>query len=143
MTAPAKTARNGTITAAAPERKTGMAHVHEAEAYHTATIAHDAAFEAERLCNDIYRAVSGAYLRDGGTVSEAAETAATPPPNARPAKPSAAWSRTTAPAEPDRLTRHSLTITCRAGGCPSPGPAPPPVLSRNQEDPHGPRRKHR
>ena len=78
MTAPAKTASNGAITAAAPERKTGMAHVHEAEAYHTATIAHDAAFEAERLCNNIYRAVSGAYLRDGGTVSEAAETAADP-----------------------------------------------------------------
>jgi hypothetical protein len=79
MTAPVKAASNGAeTTEPAPQRKTGMAHVHEAEAYHTATLAHDAAFEAERLCSDIYRAVSGAYLRDGGTVSEAAETAADP-----------------------------------------------------------------
>lgn len=73
-TTTAKAASNGKASSAA-ERKAGMAYVQEAVAYHLASVAHDAAFEAERLCNDIYRAVSGAYLRDGRKVSEAAEAA--------------------------------------------------------------------
>jgi hypothetical protein len=79
MTATAKAASNGsTDTTPAPERKTGMARIREAELYHTVSVVNDAAFEAERLCNEIYRAVTGAYLRDGGTVSDAAETADDP-----------------------------------------------------------------
>ena len=88
MTAPVKAASNGAeTTEPAPQRKTGMAHVHEAEAYHTATLAHDAAFEAERLCSDIYRAVSGAT----GTAARSAKPPRrrpTRPPSARPGKPS-------------------------------------------------------
>ena len=53
-------------TAAEPERATGIALVKQAQAYHLASIAHDAAYEAERLCNDIYRTASSAYLRHGG-----------------------------------------------------------------------------
>ena len=53
-------------TAAEPERATGIALVKQAQAYHLASIAHNAAFEAERLCNDIYRAASSAYLRHVG-----------------------------------------------------------------------------
>ena len=45
-----------------PERLTGMAQVREAEAYHTASVMHDAIFEADRLCSAIYRAVTDAYL---------------------------------------------------------------------------------
>jgi hypothetical protein len=79
MTAPAKAASNGSKdTPAKPERKTGMAFVREAVAYHTANVAYDAAFEAERLCNEIYRTASGAYLRDGGSVSEAAQALSDP-----------------------------------------------------------------
>ncbi len=63
MTAPVKAASNGSKpTSPAPERKTGMAYVREAEAYHVATVAHSAAFEAERLCNDIYRTASDAHF---------------------------------------------------------------------------------
>jgi hypothetical protein len=62
-----KAAVNGSQPAPAePERATGMALVEQAQAYHLASIAHDAAYEAERLCNDIYRAASSAYLRHGG-----------------------------------------------------------------------------
>jgi hypothetical protein len=39
-----------------------MAQVREAEAYHTASVMHDAIFEADRLCSAIYRAVTDAYL---------------------------------------------------------------------------------
>jgi hypothetical protein len=82
MTASTKAASNGSTTTpatpATPERKSGMAHVREAEAYHTATVAHDAASEAERLCHAIYRTASGAYLRNSGTESEAAEVLAAP-----------------------------------------------------------------
>jgi hypothetical protein len=61
-----KAAVNGSEqTPAEPERATGMALVEQAQAYHLASIAHDAAYEAERLCNDIYRAASSAYLRHG------------------------------------------------------------------------------
>ena len=66
-----------------PERLTGMAQVREAEAYHTASVMHDAIFEADRLCSAIYNAVTDAYLTrledraDPGAPS-AAETAASP-----------------------------------------------------------------
>ena len=73
----AKAASNGgKAPAPAPERITGVTRVQEAQAYHLASVAHDAAFEAERLCNDIYRAASGAYLRESG--SEAAKALADP-----------------------------------------------------------------
>jgi hypothetical protein len=71
MTVTTKAASNGSTSAAKPERVSGITRVQESEAYHAASVAHDAAFEAERLCNDIYRAASDAYLRDSGT-SEAA-----------------------------------------------------------------------
>jgi hypothetical protein len=72
MTATAKAASNGTKPpAAAPERLNGVAHVQEAQAYHLVSVAHDAVFEAERLCNEIYRAASDAYLPSSG-VSNAA-----------------------------------------------------------------------
>ena len=51
-----------TTTAGKPERLTGMAQVREAEAYHTASVMHDAIFEADRLCSAIYRAVTDAYF---------------------------------------------------------------------------------
>ena len=66
-----------------PERLTGMAQVREAEAYHIASVMHDAIFEADRLCAAIYRAVADAFLAraedraDPETLS-AAETAASP-----------------------------------------------------------------
>ena len=41
MTAPAKTASNGTKPV--PERISGMARVREAQSYHLASLAHDAA----------------------------------------------------------------------------------------------------
>ena len=70
-----KTESNGSKTAApqARERITGWTRVVEAQAYHGVSIAHDAAFEAERLCNEIHRAASDAYLRDSRAgLSEAA-----------------------------------------------------------------------
>ena len=77
------TGNGGTDTATGtPERLTGMAQVREAEAYHTASVMHDAIFEADRLCSAIYRAVADAYLtrirEDQADVEapSAAETAA-------------------------------------------------------------------
>jgi hypothetical protein len=61
----AKAASNGnTSPAAAPERISGVTRVRDAQVYHLASLAHDAAFEAERLCNDIYRAASNARFGD-------------------------------------------------------------------------------
>jgi hypothetical protein len=65
MTAPAKTASNGTKPV--PERISGMARVREAQSYHLASLAHDAAFEAERLCSQIYRTASDGYMREPAT----------------------------------------------------------------------------
>ena len=65
MTAPAKTASNGTKPS--PERLNGMARVREAQSYHLASLAHDATCEAERLCSQIYRTASGDYLREPAT----------------------------------------------------------------------------
>jgi hypothetical protein len=53
----------------------GMARVRESEAWRTASIMHDAAFEAERVCNEIYQAVTKAYEPRSGETS-AAEVAA-------------------------------------------------------------------
>ena len=79
------TGNGGTDTATGtPERLTGMAQVREAEAYHTASVMHDAIFEADRLCSAIYRAVTDAYLtrvREDQADAEApraAETASSP-----------------------------------------------------------------
>jgi hypothetical protein len=85
MTTTTAAASNGstdTAIAGKPERLTGMAQVREAEAYHTASVMHDAIFEADRLCSAIYRAVADAYLtrirEDQADVEapSAAETAA-------------------------------------------------------------------
>ena len=64
MTTTTTAASNGSTDTPAgkPERLTGMAQVREAEAYHTASVMHDAIFEADRLCSAIYRAVTDAYL---------------------------------------------------------------------------------
>src|SRR5215475_3310358 len=61
----ANAASNGsTGPAGTPERISGVTRVREAQVYHLASLAHDAAFEAERLCNDIYRAASDARFGD-------------------------------------------------------------------------------
>jgi hypothetical protein len=74
----AKAASNGSNDpAGTPERISGVTRVREAQAYHLVSVAHDAAYEAERLCNDIYRAASDAYLRDANA-SEVAEVLADP-----------------------------------------------------------------
>jgi hypothetical protein len=87
MTTTTTVAGNGstdTTTTGKPERLTGMAQVREAEAYHTASVMHDAIFEADRLCSAIYRAVTDAYFkRTGedqadGDVRTATDTASSP-----------------------------------------------------------------
>jgi hypothetical protein len=79
MTATTSAASNGgTTPASAPERLNGIARVKDAEAYHMASVAHDAAFEAERLCSQIYRAASDAYLRDAVGPATAAEAVESP-----------------------------------------------------------------
>jgi hypothetical protein len=68
----AKAASNGsTDPAGTPERISGVIRVRDAQVYHLASLAHDAAFEAERLCNDIYRAASDARFGDSGSGSAA------------------------------------------------------------------------
>ena len=64
MTTTTAAVSNGSTNTPAgrPERLTGMAQVREAEAFHTASVMHDAIFEADRLCSAIYRAVTDAYL---------------------------------------------------------------------------------
>jgi hypothetical protein len=86
MTTTAKAVGNGstdTGTADQPERVSGMARIRNTEAYHTADILHDAAFEAERLCNAVYQAIYDAYYnqvrtdqkaRTGLTVAQTAES---------------------------------------------------------------------
>ena len=87
MTTTTAAAGNGSTETAAtgkPERLTGMAQVREAEAYHTASVMHDAIFEADRLCSAIYRAVTDAYLtriredQADPDASSAAEMASSP-----------------------------------------------------------------
>ena len=71
MTTTDKAASNGKAPADKPERINGVARVQEAQAYHLISVAHDAVYEAERLCNEIYRAASDAYLRDTGASNAA------------------------------------------------------------------------
>jgi hypothetical protein len=54
------------------KRLSGMARVQESCTWSTACVMHDAASEAERLCNDVYNAVHAAYF----DTKTAAETAA-------------------------------------------------------------------
>lgn len=60
-----KPASNGsTATAAAKEKRlSGMARIREGEVYHTASVMHDAIYEADRLCSEIYRALTDAYFK--------------------------------------------------------------------------------
>jgi hypothetical protein len=85
MTTTTTATGNGSTDTAAvkPERLTGMAQVREAEAYHTASVMHDAIVEADRLCFAIYRAVTDAYLNrvredqagtEAGTAAEMADS---------------------------------------------------------------------
>jgi len=85
MTASAKAAGNGSATTspAAPgkrERPHGYDQVREAEVYHASSVMQDAVFEAERLCDAIYHALSEAYFdrnahdKDGPTSVEIAES---------------------------------------------------------------------
>ncbi len=72
-------ASNGSTDAPAasqPERLSGMARVREAAAWRTASVAHDAAFEAERLCYEIHSTVNDAYQQGGSTAAEAAASRA-------------------------------------------------------------------
>jgi hypothetical protein len=86
MTTTTTAAGNGSTETPArkPERLTGMAQVREAQAYHTASVMHDAIFEADRLCSAIYRAVTDAYLnriredQADPDAPRAAETASSP-----------------------------------------------------------------
>ena len=67
MTAPITAASNGhTKPGPKPERSHGMARVQEAEGWHLASVARDAAGEAERLCSDIMHVASAAYTRETG-----------------------------------------------------------------------------
>ena len=66
------------------EKPFGMAKVRETETYHTFSVAHDALSEAERLCAEVYRAVTDAYFKDlrkdaDGTSLTATQTAESPP----------------------------------------------------------------
>lgn len=71
------------------EKPFGMAVVREAETYHTASILHDAVFEAERLCTAVQHAVSDAYFKDirkdkvEGTGLTAIQTAESAPMQAK------------------------------------------------------------
>jgi hypothetical protein len=67
MTASTTAASNGhTKTWPTPEHSHGIARVQEAQGYHLASVARDAAGEAERLCSDIMRTASSAYTRETG-----------------------------------------------------------------------------
>ena len=72
MTTANAASNGGTGPAPAPERISGVTRVRDAQVYHLASLAHDAAFEAERLCNDIYRAASDARFGDPGSGNAAA-----------------------------------------------------------------------
>jgi hypothetical protein len=62
-----KAASNGSKPATSmPDNRNGRARVQEAQAYHMVAVAHTAAYEAERLIDEIYRAASDAYLPSAG-----------------------------------------------------------------------------
>jgi hypothetical protein len=77
MTTAKQASNGGRRPASPPDRTIGMARIKEAESYHLASVAHSAAFEGERLCNEIYRTAFDSYMRDTH-VSEVAETLADP-----------------------------------------------------------------
>ena len=52
--------------AGTPERISGVTRVRDAQLYHLASLAHDAAYEAERLCDEVYRSASNAWFSDLG-----------------------------------------------------------------------------
>ena len=90
MTTTTAAASNGSTDAATAEatgqkeKPFGMAKVRETETYHTFSVAHDALSEAERLCAEVYRAVTDAYFKDlrknaDGTGLTAVQTAESPP----------------------------------------------------------------
>ncbi len=60
-----KAASNGSTatTAAKGKRLSGMARIREGEIYHAASIMHDAIYEADRLCSEIYQVISDAYFK--------------------------------------------------------------------------------
>ena len=132
MTTTTTAAGNGstdTTTTGKPERLTGMAQVREAEAYHTASVMHDAIFEADRLCSAIYRAVTDAYLtrvREDQADAEArtaAEMADSPEVRGQAAEAlRLPVLRADLPAEPHELRTPVLTMTPGPGGRPSPSP---------------------
>jgi hypothetical protein len=71
MTTSAKAADNGSSIsektsgiAGQPDRITGMAQVREAETYQAASVMNLAISEAERLCGQVYHAISDAYFKD-------------------------------------------------------------------------------
>jgi dienelactone hydrolase len=76
MTATTKPASNGstTIATAKKERLSGMARIREGEIYHTTGVMHDAIYEADRLCAEIYRAITDAYFGRNGEDQSDAET---------------------------------------------------------------------
>lgn len=74
-TASGKAASNGSTADREPKRLTGMARVLESETWRLASNMHDAVFEAQRLCNEIYHTVYDAYQPQGD--STAAQVAAT------------------------------------------------------------------
>ena len=123
MTAPAKSASNGTKPA--PDRTSGMARVREAQSYHLSSLAHDAAFEAERLCSQIYRTASDGY-------SYLREPAATGAPNVAddlaiarqgPRGPGLPGHRDHVPQLPVRRPAGRLTQQMPGLGVAAPGPA--------------------
>jgi hypothetical protein len=66
MTATTEAASNGSVTARAAakkERLSGMARIREGEVFHAASVMHDAVYEADRLCAEIYRAINDAYFK--------------------------------------------------------------------------------
>jgi hypothetical protein len=77
-TAKPATGNGSNTTTTAPERPVGVAYVRDAEAYHLVTIAHVAAYEAERLCNQIYRAASETRFGDSPDSVSAADVLADP-----------------------------------------------------------------
>jgi hypothetical protein len=68
-TAADKAASNGSKS---KQELTGIARVREADIWRIASVMHDAVYEAERLCNDIYRIVTDAYHNTSTAVATAA-----------------------------------------------------------------------
>jgi len=77
MTTASKAASNGNAASDATKKRVkGMARVKEGETWRTASVMHDAAYEGELLCREIYNAIYEAYQPGGD--STAADLAASP-----------------------------------------------------------------